>query len=43
LAYADLLPDIDSVLRLLAATLLAGAIGIGPELRDSLRDCGRIC
>ena len=27
-------PDIDSVLRLLAATLLAGAIGIGPELRD---------
>ena len=34
MAYADLLPDIDSVLRLLAATLLAGAIGIGPELRD---------
>lgn len=32
--YGGLLPDLDSLLRLLAATLLAGAIGVGPELRD---------
>jgi putative Mg2+ transporter-C (MgtC) family protein len=34
LTYDDLLPDLESLLRLLAATLLAGVIGIGPELRD---------
>ena len=34
MAYGDLLPDPDILLRLLAATLLPGAIGIGPELRD---------
>jgi putative Mg2+ transporter-C (MgtC) family protein len=34
LTYGDLLPDLDTLLRLLAATLLAGAIGLGPELRD---------
>lgn len=34
MSYEDLLPDVESVVRLIAATLLAGAIGFGPELRD---------